>query len=62
VSGSEGMQPDTLLRMLRGRRASGEIALGALPRSWSNRHAAEPVNAHLQRLWSAGSAGRDAHA
>jgi hypothetical protein len=61
VAGCMPSLPDTLLRMLRGRRASGDIALGALPRSWSNRHAAEPVNAHLQRLWSAGSAGRDAH-
>jgi hypothetical protein len=53
VAGCMPALADTLQRLLRGRRADGPVRPGPLQRSWTNRHAAEPANAHLQRLWSA---------
>jgi hypothetical protein len=47
---------DSLQRLLRARRA-GDGRFAPVQRAWSNRHAAEIANAHLQRLWAAGGAG-----
>lgn len=57
VAGCAPALADSLQRLLRARRPQGaETRFAPVQRSWSNRHAAELVNAHLQRLWSAGVA------
>jgi hypothetical protein len=56
VAGCAPALTDSLQRLLRARRPQGETRFTPVQRAWSNRHAAEPVNAHLQRLWSAASA------
>ncbi|WP_270939096.1 hypothetical protein, partial [Falsiroseomonas oryzae] len=56
VAGCAPALTDSLQRLLRARRAGGaEARFTPVQRAWSNRHAAELVNAHLQRLWVAGS-------
>jgi hypothetical protein len=63
VAGCAPSLADSLQRLLRARQAKGVARRFApLPRSWSNRHAAEPVHAHLERLWSAGAAPTQAEA
>ena len=47
---------DSLHRLLRARRGA-EPRFTPVQRAWSNRHAADIANAHLQRLWLSGSAG-----
>jgi hypothetical protein len=49
---------DSLQRLLRARRGGPEARFAPVARAWSNRHAAELVNAHLQRLWAAGASSR----
>jgi hypothetical protein len=57
VAGASASLTDSLQRLLRLRGAApGEAPFGPVPHGWSNRHAAEPVNAHLQRLWMTGGA------
>jgi hypothetical protein len=56
VAGCAPSLTDSLQRLLRARRtAPAEQRFAPIQRAWSNRHAAELVNAHLQRLWAAGS-------
>jgi hypothetical protein len=70
VAGCAPALTDSLQRLLRARRDGGSReARGHQPgrftpvqRAWGNRHAAELVNAHLQRLWSAGAAPAAPHA
>lgn len=55
VAGCAPSLTDSLQRLLRARRDSPtEPRFTPVQRVWSNRHAAQPVNAHLQRLWAAG--------
>ncbi len=49
--------PDSLQRLLRLRRAApAEQRFAPIARAWATRQAPELVTAHLQRLWSAGTA------
>jgi len=57
VAGCAPSLTDSLQRLLRARRAAPEPRFAPIPRVWGDRHAAELVNAHLQRLWSAGVTG-----
>ncbi|MBU8547054.1 MULTISPECIES: hypothetical protein [Roseomonadaceae] len=58
LHGAAGCEPgleDSLVRLLRlERHRPGEAAFLPVPRGWSSPHAAELVNAHLARLWTAG--------
>ncbi len=54
VAGCSPALADSLQRLLRARRG-GAGRFTALSRPWGNRYAAELVNAHLQRLWAAGT-------
>jgi hypothetical protein len=47
---------DSLQRLLRARRGT-DARFTPVQRAWSNRHAADIANAHLQRLWTSGGAG-----
>ncbi len=56
VAGCAPALTDSLQRLLRARRtAPAEQRFAPIQRAWSNRHSAELINAHLQRLWAAGS-------
>jgi hypothetical protein len=56
VAGCAPSLADSLQRLLRGRRGqAGGQRFAPVARAWSNRHAAEPVHVHLERLWSAGA-------
>jgi hypothetical protein len=56
VAGCAPALTDSLQRLLRARRPGPAGARFApVQRIWSNRHAADLANAHLQRLWAAGS-------
>jgi hypothetical protein len=57
VAGCAPALTDSLQRLLRARRgaSSAEARFAPIQRPWSNRHAADIVNAHLQRLWATGS-------
>lgn len=60
VAGCAPSLTDSLQRLLRARRAGpAEARFAPVQRVWSNRHAAELVNAHLQRLWAAGHPGAE---
>jgi hypothetical protein len=53
VAGCAPALADSLQRLLRARRPrGGGRRFAPLARGWSNRHAAEPVHAHLERLWA----------
>ena len=65
VAGCAPALTDSLQRLLRMRRGGAEsrssqpretARFAPVQRVWGNRHAAELVNAHLQRLWSVGTA------
>jgi hypothetical protein len=59
IAGCTGSLTDSLQRLLRLRRAApGEAPFAPVQRAWTNRHAAEQVNAHLQRLWTAAGPAR----
>jgi hypothetical protein len=61
VAGCAPALTDSLQRLLRTRRTgAAEARFAPIPRAWSNRHAADLVNAHLQRLWSTGGNPRPA--
>lgn len=56
VAGYGTSLADSLQRLVRLRRNPGEPGFLPVQRRWSNPHAAELVNAHLQRLWAEGGA------
>jgi hypothetical protein len=56
VAGCAPALADSLHRLLRARRGA-EARFTPVQRAWSNRHAADIANAHLQRLWTSGGAG-----
>ena len=56
VAGCAPALTDSLQRLLRMRRERpNERGFAPVQRPWSNRHAADLVNSHLQRLWTAGT-------
>jgi hypothetical protein len=56
VAGCATPLADSLQRLLRARREGvADSRFRPVQRPWSNRHAGELVNAHLQRLWAAGT-------
>jgi hypothetical protein len=57
VAGCAPALADSLRRLLRARHGgAAQRRFAPVPRNWSNRHAAAPVLAHLERLWSGGAA------
>jgi hypothetical protein len=65
VAGCATSLTDSLQRLLRARREGvADSRFRPVQRPWSNRHAGEAINAHLQRLWATGTtaAPEPAHA
>jgi hypothetical protein len=63
VAGCAPALTDSLQRLLRARGTQQrETRFAPVQRSWGNRHAAELVNAHLQRLWLLGATPAAPHA